>query len=309
MYDKSSVNFIDILSYGDYNHDHLKSFLREKSCNKWTLYLKSNSFIFIKRNNPIFLGKTLRIFLFAIFLLSRIFSYADSATENKFWLIEEAENSKQQAVKALEDADNMRYYIPDLGKREHMHAIITSAIPALAISDIRLKILTVGLALIGSLSVDMYDKYIEYRVLLLKAAHHLEMANFYSSLSVKFTNLTDDGGNRAFMKAIDCLSFCDTLSFLIGDDLYIGFGSQDLKCEISYRILEYRDYFIKEFKKHNGKIPIKLSKICFELYENLDEILYETHGFENRELHYKIRDYIEMTMKYLKLAEKFWGIN
>jgi len=87
-------------------------------------------------------------------------------------MINAAKEHKLEAWKALDCADNICIYIPNLEKRQHMHTLITSSIGAASISNPRDKLLAVGLALIGSMAMDAYDQYCSMRYYLGSATAH-----------------------------------------------------------------------------------------------------------------------------------------
>lgn len=95
----------------------------------------------------------MKIYLLACcLLLCSSLSYANQTPENKFFLMEKATDHKLNAIKALAEADKMSYYIPDLENREHMHNIIIGFTTSFATSDPKVKLLSIGLALLGSLA-------------------------------------------------------------------------------------------------------------------------------------------------------------
>lgn len=122
-------------------------------------------------------------FIFFCLCLSPIFSHAN---EQKFSIIQEAEWHKKKMVDGLAKAKDMCVYIPDLANQENMRVLIGSAAAASFMGgDLKTKFLSVGFALIATLATDMYDRYREYRDCLAEVAYHMEMNDFYSSLSLK----------------------------------------------------------------------------------------------------------------------------
>ncbi len=188
------------------------------------------------------------------------------------------------------------------GDREHLRTLIISTITATAVPDPKAKILTVGLAVIGSLAVDMYDKYCECQMHLANASYHFEMVNFYRFFSLKLSNLSNDEGTKAFLRAIDCLILCDMLAYLIKDSRE---EYNDVRDGVTEGIREYENYLMKEFKEAKGKLTKKLSLDGWTLYENLDEMLCICDG---RELSDKIEYNIREMVINLEAAERFWKI-
>jgi len=219
-----------------------------------------------------------------LFVLLPLFSYANPDMERKTAIIERIEFHKEQVLKELKRAENLNPYIPDLSKRQHMHALINGAIAAICIPEPRLKLLSVGLTIIGSLAVDRYDEFCEYREVLINASAHMEMVNFYNSLSSKMTRkVNKDRSTQYFMLAIDSLTMCDMLAFSIKNEE--GYIFENFK--------KLRNYLMDEHKKSNWIVTENMSEKAWVLYENLPEILSEcTDNDLFNKLHYTVRDMI-----------------
>lgn len=209
------------------------------------------------------------------------------ANDKKFSLLEKAEKHKQEAIKWLEVIDNKCYLIPNLRNRQHMHALIAAAMAAPVISDPREKILAVGLSLMGSLATEMYDKYCDHQSVLAQAAYHMEMSYFYSTLSFKIPEIVTDRSSRAFLTAIDCLTACDMMIWLLDDDAWPDtscayvYSYQYKRRKLSNEIVDVRgqllDSYLTAFKQYKGKIPKMVYNVNYltglGLYENISEIL------------------------------------
>lgn len=234
-------------------------------------------------------------------LFAPLFSNTDSITDKKLSLIEMADNHRQQAIKALKEAEEKVFYFPDLSLRQHLKTLISSTIGLVAIPEPRMKFLAVGLSLIASFADDMFDQWSEYRLILTEAAYHFEMVNFYISASRKMTDLSDDEGTRDFMFAIDCMLYCDLLVTLIEHD-YEYFDPARAAIEyISY----YRKIFVNEFKKSNGKLTKKLSVRAQGVYEDLAEIL---ESSDDPDLNDKLNYLMGKAVDSFEKAEKYWKI-
>lgn len=157
------------------------------------------------------------IFMFSFFVYTDGYNGEDDSDliERKFsFFLEKMERHREEALKFMRMADQMTPFIPDLDKRQHMHAIIGSGVTALLLREPKAAILSIGLTLISSLTIDMYDKFCEYRVVILQAAYHQDMFYFYESMSRKVSYLEImNKGTQAFMQAIDCLTLCGALIY------------------------------------------------------------------------------------------------
>jgi|GEM_PF-5417209 len=244
-------------------------------------------------------------YLFGFFLLiipMQSFADKDPVPEQKIFIIEQSEKHRREAIESLLAANDMRILIPNLDDQKHMHSLIVGAIGSMAGGNLQTKILYVGIALIGSLATDVYDKYCEYRNLLVKTEHHLNMMKFYNTISNKLTNRVSASADQAFCTALDYINLAYkmvySVEYEIKDDDEEGLHaiSQDLK--------ELRDYWTKTFLKSEGQITKKLSDhhLSENIYESLAEIVDET----TRD---KVFYCIDEAFRHLKIAEKLWGLD
>lgn len=88
---------------------------------------------------------------------------------SKASLITKAIDYRKTALGHIYDAELLCPLIPDLENGEHMKAILFAAITAITAKSSFMKILGVGLPLIGSLEIEMYDKFVQMR-------KHLELS-------------------------------------------------------------------------------------------------------------------------------------
>ena len=236
---------------------------------------------------------------FFIFLLPAIHIFSNPILSSKWEMLQEAKNHKKKAQSHLLMAEELCYLIPDPGKRQHMFALIASTMTTLNIPDIKAKFLTVGLTLIGSLSTDIYENYCDWRTHLYQAAYHLEMANFYNSISIRFAdsgNLsTMDKGTRAFLKAIDNLTIAEMLAWCIEDE--------DDQAMISDVIVEQRSTLISKFKNPKSTIPDDFYEDAYNFSENIDEI---TADLSDEEIRDSICVHVYAMAEDIELACRYW---
>ena len=197
------------------------------------------------------------------------FSIPLYAVIDKFSALKKAESHKQSAIKYLQDADKMCWYIPDAEHREHMHALISSTIAATFISDPKTKLLAIGLPLAGSLVSNAFDKYRSYQEMLAKSSYHMEMAGFYSVVSINLPNSIKDKNAKYFFKALDYLTLCDMIIWMMDGNKWEWnkysnekFLSKNKKVELSNYFVKEREYMADSYlnysKNHNGHINKKL---------------------------------------------------
>ena len=204
------------------------------------------------------------------FLVDKQISFLDKANEHKM-----------KAIEKMKEADSLSIYIPDLGKKRHMQVLISSSIGSMCIADTRLKFLTVGLSLIGDIAIESYDKYCTYKNILVEAAYHFEMENFYTFLSLDLINLTKNEETIWMLKSIDCLTMCIMLSHLV--EGYTELGSCDLQGMVRECIEDLRSYMIHRIRESNFKLDQDLLQSIDDFIENFDEILSEADCNETKE--------------------------
>lgn len=192
-----------------------------------------------------------------------------------------AQEHKKKAIEKMKEADSLSVFIPDLGKRRHMQVLISSSIGSMCIADPRLRIVTIGLSLIGDIAIESYDKYCTYKNILVEAAYHFEMENFYIFLSLDLTHFTSNEETIWMLRCIDCLTMCVMLSDLV--EGYTEMGSCDLKGMVKECIEDFRSYMIDKIKESNFKLDQNLLQSVDDFIENFDEILSEADRDETTE--------------------------
>lgn len=249
-----------------------------------------------------FEGHIKRYLITILLLLPALNIFAENhILASKWEMLQEAKSHKELAYQELLYADEMCICIPDLEKRRHMHVLITTSIGSLPIPEPRAKLLVVGLAIIGSLSSDVFDNFCEWREHICKASYHIEMANFYNLTSLRFNDLfTDnlkkmDNGTKAFMGAIDNLTFAEMMSTCIEED--------DVREVVGNYIVNQRAKLIKKFNNPDENIPKNIYEDAYSFSENIYEITADMWDYEFR---FSINAYVEAMAEDLELACRYW---
>ena len=217
--------------------------------------------------------------------------------------MEEMVTHRDQAIKFLKIAENMTPYIPDLDKREHMRSIIGSAAGALLMREPKAGIIAVGLSLIASLSIDMYDQYCEYRLVLAEAAYHQDMFYFYESMSRKVSRFEIlNKGTQAFMLAMDCVILSGTL-------IYAAEGAHSSgKSRAVKKVSKLYMFFKDKFKKSNYKLTDQLAEEFYQeglyFHQSLSQILTEV---DDEIIKDKIKYNFSEMLTYLKASKNLVG--
>lgn len=242
-----------------------------------------------------------KLFVFLCLLTAPLSLSAHIITASKAQMLSSAKFHKDSALYYLHQADLCASFLPELDKREHLHMLITSTISSAAISDPRMKLLTIGLSILGSFATEMYDKYFDTRKYLVKAAYHLEQMNHYNRLSLEINNSEGtDEGTRQFVLAFDYLTITDMLTTCIRH------SAQGLN--ISNHICGIRDSLIKQlYENPPGKLVEKPSRQVYYFIENFDEITSEV-VMNNEKLIKEIFDYLVLALYQFQLTEKAWGL-
>lgn len=229
---------------------------------------------------------------------------------DKCWLLREADKHKQLAKISLEKLKTNSWYIPDLRKKEHLKSIVTSAVCSCAsLPDARSKVLAVGLALIGSISSELIDRYLDLRTDLLEATYHLQSAYFYSNLSLRYsctcknTKINNNPkikrnyvASQAFLQAIDNLTLCDMTTDCINDT--------DMKMNMSSYITSLRDILYDEFNNRSKGFQKNLPSIAEEYHKNLGGIM--AKNVCDPKLCQIFNEYFMACIESLKCAEENW---
>lgn len=184
----------------------------------------------------------------------------------KIDLLWEADYHRKEAISQLTDAQKMCVYIPDLGSRDHMKALLGSIISTAAVKDPREKVLLVGLGLITSMVHNVYDKYCDMRTSLYTAAYHLDMANFYNQLSLHASGNKSEinSGTKEFFAAIDNLTICVMICECIKDPW--------VKKVVGGYLVDERSELIQQFKLKNGNLSRGLYDEALTFCENVYEV-------------------------------------
>lgn len=260
-------------------------------------------------------GFSMKKYLFLLLLICFHFPLAAHLiTFNKQDILHMADTEKHLAITELKKAESISWYVPDLGDRQHLNALIISSIATPLIPEARIKILSVGLSLIGSISIEMYNEYCELRDHLAMASYHFEMHDFYSKLSLHMPNSYIPPKNKqwiaskAYLHAIDLLTLCDMLAMCISDDF------QGVKNWISEDLLDLRECIFKQMNAAPGMITAKLSERAEMYYENFYEVVADyvsdyQDDFISKDTCNKLASHLEEIWTSLLTAEKYWGYN
>jgi hypothetical protein len=239
----------------------------------------------------------MKYLLMAALILMPFESHSHLLTGRKWEMIEESNKHRILAKNCLLEADRLCFYIPDLSKRELFKTLIISSIASLTAPGPKLKLLTVGLSLIGSMAADAYDTYERGKKLLVDAAYHMEIANFYENISFQFNDCNcNDLGTQSFLSAIDNLTMCDMLTCCI-DDHYT-------KINASAQIRELRDILIRQFTNPAGFLGEDILDEAQGFYENAGEILAEIEDFK---IYEEIMGYVGAMVDDIEAAYQHWG--
>lgn len=214
------------------------------------------------------------IVIFAVGALAAFFMPAKSEANLSYtksdviWL---AEKEKKEMKFHLQKASDICVYIPNLNDQRHTKNFLFTAIVSAPVLGVKEKFLTLSLAMICSLLDECHDKYISMQQHLYSAAYHMEMYNFYNSLSLHVAcDKKIDSGTKAIFEAIDCLTLCDMMSACVTDE--------DVRDCLSNLISEQRNVLIATAKKPVGKLnftvyaqSIRFAKNIYYTCEEIDE--------------------------------------
>jgi hypothetical protein len=209
----------------------------------------------------------MKYLLMAALILMPFESHSHLLTGRKWEMIEESNKHRILAKNCLLEADRLCFYIPDLSKRELFMA------------------------------ADAYDTYERGKKLLVDAAYHMEIANFYENISFQFNDCNcNDLGTQSFLSAIDNLTMCDMLTCCI-DDHYT-------KINASAQIRELRDILIRQFTNPAGFLGEDILDEAQGFYENAGEILAEIEDFK---IYEEIMGYVGAMVDDIEAAYQHWG--
>lgn len=230
-------------------------------------------------------------------LLTPVFSIANTSGtyKKKAYLFNEAEKHRLDAQKCLKSAEEMSLLIPILEDRKNMQILIGSIAVTLVHPDptVKARLLTIGLPLLASISGDLYDKFCDYRLLLVKIDYHVEMVRFYEKVSIKYTSLsTNEQDVQAFFQAMDCLSYCQILAFSTEDRI----GK-----DVIYLSKKLRSDMMDEFARHRYKVSKQMIENAWKFYEDMSKMLAKSKdNILVDKLFYNIRE----TIMNLELSER-----
>lgn len=167
-----------------------------------------------------------------------------------------------EAIAELNKTIGVCWYIPDLGKRRHLEALLLGAITSAGGKTIPQKLLSTGLVLIGDLIVTSMQKYEELQTHLVKAQYHFEAADFYNMVSVnRLKHMDTDEGTRIFLDGIDYLTY----AIVLLEGIHPSFNCVLKDNSIVYTLMSYRNDFLDS--------QANIAKKGYYLYENIYEIL------------------------------------
>lgn len=211
----------------------------------------------------------LSIFLLTIPLLIQADLIEPSYTKSE--AIKLSETHYHDAIKDLHKAQDICWYIPDLGKRKHLESIINGLLTSAVSKDAKTGLISAVLPIFTDLVTDAFDKYIKIITHIRNAEYHIEMAIFYNQLSLHPPNKKYlDERTLLFFKGIDYL----TLAICIAESVHPKIGCVIEGSNIGYNLRYYRKKFID--------CPLELAYEGEILYENLCEIMCECiHPFKS----------------------------
>lgn len=222
---------------------------------------------------------------------------------DKSYLLRQANSHRNQAIAALYEAEEICWYIPDLGKRKHLKAIFEGCAASMFVPNPIYKIMAVGSPLIATLCSDAYDEFCELRECMARSAHNFEMANFYTELAlhVSCDNMgcfqDADKGTKAFINAINYMVLCEALANSIQDKWE--------RTAVLNHLTYQRELLLKEVNNASKSLTKKISPDAWGFYENLDEILADV---EDDVLKEEMIGYAYTVAESLDEAEAIWGI-
>lgn len=222
------------------------------------------------------------------------FALTEKLEIDKFSMINKAKKHTRNAIEELYLADDICIYIPNLEDRDHLHALIAGTITSANIKDPMNKLLTIGLALITSLSKEMIEKHFQIKHHLAKASYHLEMANFYNALSLNAPEKNwkqmrdEDKHTLAYFIAVDYITLATMLCQCVED----RWSKETLYNELD----SCMDCLLRRDKE--------VKFVIEALYENMHEILSENY---DERLNLEIIECIDQAFGQIEKAEALWG--
>lgn len=247
---------------------------------------------------------SLILFLILMFPIT-LFAAKEPIGQKKAYLMNESNWHREKAIKALDSAKNLSVNIPDLVDRGKMEMLIGSIILSLRTSDIKTKILAVGLPLLVSFvtetATNMYDSYCEYKYLLADAEHHVQMILFYENMSVKLTNRVCDEADWYFCKAIDHITWVYKLVYVIKYE--ISSGGDVMRHAAAVELNKLRTRLVQILMKSDGKVDKRLSEYDFSAFDNIPEVLSE---LTDRSFRRRVNKCVNEAYKCIEKANDLW---
>lgn len=189
-----------------------------------------------------------------------------------------AQARRKKANDYLIEADVYASMWPEIDVKHKMRTLISSCVGATAIQDPQMKLLAVGLALMGDLAADValgiYDNLFHMRKALANAAAELEESNAHYRLALCTPICTEAWGDNAYKYGMYLENTVHSLILL--DMFTLTVNSKALGYAVCAQIFGIREAVLQEFLQH-GKI-ISIHSVYLEyLRENLSEIMAECH--------------------------------
>jgi hypothetical protein len=235
------------------------------------------------------------LFVFLIFLFAPIAIQASPHLHyDKATVLKLAHQHLDNGIAELKKAEKICWYVPDLGDRKHLKALIAGAITSAPIKNPKDKILAMGITIIASVMDSMQDKYLEIVGHLEKASYHFEMTHFYNDLSQRRHLYPDTSeGTKCLFDGIDHL----TRAIMHAENIHPSYGQkgEDLRDELVLTLTQYRKEFVAD--------QDKLCDRSWAMYENIHEIAISGKPEFRSVLEMYVRNMHEEFLK----AEKAWA--
>lgn len=249
----------------------------------------------------------------------KVKDYADHGVNNiiranmddKRLILECAQASRQCANVHLKRAESL---LDDLKKvkdwrlRDRLKILIGSFISSIPIPEPRVKVLVATLALLADLVTNegfekceiTYQIYVEMGY----ATTALAECQYYNQLSLNSSKGVINNGWDHANHAIDWLTEADMLTVCLEKRTMLG--HKGIGDQLSFYILWIRKDLMGDMIQ-NRRLTHNHSSDLETVIENFPETCAEIHHM-NLPLAHKIRERLEIAFKYLRLAEKEWGI-
>lgn len=226
--------------------------------------------------------------------------------ESKQYYLENAEWSREEANRRLQEALYELEKMSDFDKKNLLKTLINSSIGSLLIVDPKVQFLVVCLATIADIAnqtLDTHFQLIQLRKILAEASAYLEESNYFFKMALAAPFYSEWLTSCEYFGDVSP-HIEDAIQNLILIDMYTSTLESKTEAKvIAYKITEIRNSMINEIEKHGSIITAYSSKV-YCLYENLPEILADaTPG--DRSMGSEISRLLEDSVRALKKAEKF----